>query len=107
MVGTRFDPATNYGGAVALARELDNARLLTLDGWGHVALPRSVCIAAAEARYLVDLTLPAAGTVCQPDTKPFEAPLAAGSVAPGMGSWNAWPLCAVGCPGKVSSISRG
>src|SRR5712691_3820973 len=37
VVGNRFDPATPYEGARALTHDLGNARLLTLDGWGHTA----------------------------------------------------------------------
>lgn len=75
VVGNTFDPATPYEGAVALAHELANARLLTLDGWGHTALLQpSTCAHEAEVRYLVDLTLPAAGSVCRPDFGAFDAP---------------------------------
>ena len=45
VVGTRFDPASPYENAVAVARELPRSRLLTLDGWGHVAFGKSACIA--------------------------------------------------------------
>jgi hypothetical protein len=73
VVGTTFDPATPYVGAVALTHDLANARLLTLNGWGHTALGQpSTCAHEAEVRYLVDLILPAPGTVCEPDIGPFE-----------------------------------
>jgi len=73
VVGTTFDPATPYAGAVALTHDLANARLLTLNGWGHTALGQpSTCAHEAEVRYLVDLTLPAPGLVCKPDIGPFE-----------------------------------
>jgi pimeloyl-ACP methyl ester carboxylesterase len=75
VVGNRFDPATPYEGAVALRHRLADARLLTLDGWGHTALLQpSKCAHDAEVRYLVDGTLPAAGTVCTPDAGPFDVP---------------------------------
>jgi hypothetical protein len=72
VVGNTFDPATRYQSAVALSHELGNARLLTLNGWGHTAtgLP-SACVTAAEIAYVVDVTLPPAGTVCQMDQGPF------------------------------------
>jgi len=74
VVGTTFDPATPYAGAVALTHHLANARLLTLNGWGHTALGQpSTCAHEAEVRYLVDLTLPAPDLVCKPDIGPFEA----------------------------------
>ncbi|MFN2591207.1 MAG: alpha/beta hydrolase [Candidatus Dormibacteria bacterium] len=75
VVGNRFDPATPYAGAQALTGELGNARLLTLDGWGHTAtFQPSTCAHDAMDRYLVDLTLPPVGTVCKPDGGPFDAP---------------------------------
>jgi pimeloyl-ACP methyl ester carboxylesterase len=71
IVGTRFDPATPYANARAAARQLPNSRLLTLNGWGHPALPKSTCIATHIDRYLVTGTLPPPGTTCQPDQQPF------------------------------------
>ena len=71
IVGTRFDPATPYRNARTVARQLPNSRLLTLDGWGHVALPKSACIATYVDRYLVTGALPPPGTVCRPDQQPF------------------------------------
>jgi pimeloyl-ACP methyl ester carboxylesterase len=71
IIGTRFDPATPYGNARALARQLPGSRLLTLDGWGHVALGKSTCIAAYVDHYLVNLALPPPGTTCPPDQRPF------------------------------------
>jgi pimeloyl-ACP methyl ester carboxylesterase len=76
VIGNTFDPATPYQSAVALSHELGNARLLTLDGWGHTALNQpSTCALEAGIRYLVHLQLPAPGTVCRPDVGPF-GPLA-------------------------------
>jgi pimeloyl-ACP methyl ester carboxylesterase len=71
LVGTRFDPATWYGNAQTVSRQLPGSRLLTLDGWGHVALGRSSCLDAHIARYLISGTLPPAGTVCRSDQRPF------------------------------------
>jgi hypothetical protein len=53
IVGTRYDPATPYENAQAVAGQLPRSRLLTLDGWGHVALDKSSCIASHVDRYLV------------------------------------------------------
>ena len=72
VASTTFDPATPYRNAVALSRELGNARLLTVDGWGHTAFFHSSCARDAEARYLIDLRLPAPGSVCRPDAGPFD-----------------------------------
>jgi pimeloyl-ACP methyl ester carboxylesterase len=71
IVGTRFDPATPYANARALARQLPHSRLLTLNGWGHVALGKSACIATYIDRYLVTGALPPPGTTCRPDQQPF------------------------------------
>jgi pimeloyl-ACP methyl ester carboxylesterase len=74
VVGARFDPITRYQGAVTLARLLPRSRLLTLDGWGHVSLPRSACINAHVSRYLLTTQVPPRGTVCLPDVVPFTQP---------------------------------
>jgi pimeloyl-ACP methyl ester carboxylesterase len=71
IVGTRFDPASPYENAVALARELPHSRLLTLDGWGHVAFGKSACIAHHIDRYLLTGALPPPGIACPPDQRPF------------------------------------
>lgn len=74
LVGNRLgDPATPYEGAQRTANKLlANARLLTLDSFGHTAFGQSACVRAAIDRYLVDLALPAQGAVCEPDRAPFE-----------------------------------
>jgi hypothetical protein len=56
---------------VAVARELPGSRLLTLEGWGHVAFGKSVCIARHIDRYLLAGALPPPGTACRPDQRPF------------------------------------
>jgi hypothetical protein len=81
VVGNYFDPATRYESAVSLSHLLANARLLSLDGWGHTAIFKSACIDNAVVRYLVDGTLPPVGTVCKPNMTPFGLPPAAGIAA--------------------------
>jgi pimeloyl-ACP methyl ester carboxylesterase len=71
VVGNRFAPATPYVNARAMARLLPRARLLTLNGQGHVASGLSSCIDAAESAYLLRGALPPRGTVCDPDFEPF------------------------------------
>jgi pimeloyl-ACP methyl ester carboxylesterase len=71
VIGNLFDPATRYQGAVTASNLLPNSRLLTVHGWGHTSLFLSSCADAVQTRYLVDLTLPAPGTVCQQDHVPF------------------------------------
>jgi pimeloyl-ACP methyl ester carboxylesterase len=73
VVGNTHDPNTPYQGAVAMARQLARARLLTLDGYGHTsAADPSACVFGAYVAYLVHLRLPPRGTVCQPDRAPFD-----------------------------------
>ena len=72
LVGTRFDPALAYSNATLVDRELPNNRLLTLNGWGHVALDRSTCIQQRVAAYLITVRLPPVGATCPPDRRPFE-----------------------------------
>ena len=71
IIGNTFDPATRYQGAVIAAGLLPNSRLLTVHGWGHTSLFLSSCADAVQTRYLVNLTLPAPGTVCEQDHVPF------------------------------------
>jgi TAP-like protein len=67
----RRHPVRPRQNAVAVARELPRSRLLTLDGWGHVAFGKSGCIADNIDRYLVAGALPPPGTTCRPDQRPF------------------------------------
>ncbi|GLY06093.1 MULTISPECIES: alpha/beta hydrolase [Actinoplanes] len=65
VVNSRHDPATPYAWARQLTRRLGaRARLLTYDGWGHVAYSHSPCVRAAADRYLTTLALPAIGASC-------------------------------------------
>jgi pimeloyl-ACP methyl ester carboxylesterase len=74
VVGSYWDPATNYSQAVGSSRLLANARLLSSDNFGHTAYGTSACVTAAMDRYLLAKTLPAAGTVCRAE-QPFTEPL--------------------------------
>jgi pimeloyl-ACP methyl ester carboxylesterase len=73
VIGNYFDPATPYAGAQAVSHMLPNSRLLSLDGWGHTSLAKSACINSYITDYLIDTSLPPAGTVCQPDFVPFQS----------------------------------
>jgi pimeloyl-ACP methyl ester carboxylesterase len=65
LVSTTHDPATPYAWGVEVAKELDNATLLTYDGDGHTAYHRgSDCIDAAVDAYLIHGTVPPKGTGC-------------------------------------------
>ncbi|QGQ18628.1 alpha/beta fold hydrolase [Cellulomonas sp. JZ18] len=74
VVGNTWDPATPYGGAVALSRKLPNSRLLSSDSWGHTAYGTSACATGAIDRYLVAGELPAPGAACVGDDQPFPEP---------------------------------
>ncbi|TDP96343.1 alpha/beta hydrolase [Labedaea rhizosphaerae] len=66
------DPETPFDGAQRVVRNLGNARLLALDAYGHGSLGQSACVGQAVDRYFGAGTLPAPGTVCVPDHRPFE-----------------------------------
>lgn len=74
VVGNQFDPATRYQGAVRVSSLLPRSRLLTLHAWGHTSIFRSSCADAAVAAYVLQLALPATGTVCEQDLVPFAPP---------------------------------
>ncbi len=64
VVGTTNDPATPYSGAISLTKALGAAQLLTWDGDGHTAYPKTACITNAVDDYLISLTLPPNGLIC-------------------------------------------
>lgn len=72
VIGNTSDPQTPYEDSVAMSNELADARLLTVDGYGHtVLLNPSTCANQHVSNYFVDGTLPPEGTVCQQDREPF------------------------------------
>jgi len=73
LISRVLDPATPHSGAIAAEQTLGNARLLTIDGWGHgyFVAGKSTCADEATAAYFIDGQLPAAGTVCAEDLPPF------------------------------------
>jgi pimeloyl-ACP methyl ester carboxylesterase len=79
VVGSTWDPATPYAGAVAAASLLPDSRLLSSDNWGHTAYGTSRCVDRAVTRYLVSGTLPPQGTRCTGDVQPYTVPLADGA----------------------------
>ncbi len=73
VVGTTHDAYTPYVDARAEARQLGNARLLTMKGDSHTAYPdNSPCIDRAVYAYLAHGKLPRRGTACE-QRVPFEA----------------------------------
>ena len=65
VVGTRFDPATPYGFTQPYADRWPDARVLTVEGWGHTIIGKSACADDAVARYLGDLAAPDGATAAQ------------------------------------------
>ena len=73
LINQRYDPNTSYANAVRAERYLDNAVLLTHEGYGHLFFQDpSECVEKAMVDYLVDLITPPSGTVCQSDRQPFD-----------------------------------
>jgi pimeloyl-ACP methyl ester carboxylesterase len=68
LIGGTEDPATPYLSAEAVNKELAGSVLLTRKGYGHTSYDKSQCIRQAVDTYLIDLTLPTPGTVCESDS---------------------------------------
>jgi pimeloyl-ACP methyl ester carboxylesterase len=64
VIGSTGDAATPFQQAQAVAADLADGHLLTVDIEGHVALGDSACATEAATRYLVDLIPPPPGTHC-------------------------------------------
>jgi pimeloyl-ACP methyl ester carboxylesterase len=77
VVGSFWDPATNYRGAVSSSRLLPNSALLSSNNWGHTAYGSGVCATAAIDDYLLTGRPPKAGTVCTDAPQPFLTPVPA------------------------------
>ena len=64
VVGGTGDPATPYAWAQAVNQQLSGSVLLTREGNGHTSYNSSACAKQLIDAYLIDLSLPAVGTVC-------------------------------------------
>ncbi len=64
VVGTAGDPVTPLPFAVDLAEALTSGVLVTWQGQGHTAYPRTDCVTGAVNAYLIDLVVPQDGLVC-------------------------------------------
>lgn len=64
LVGGTNDPATPYAWSQSVNKQLAGSILLTRTGNGHTSYGSSVCSQQFEDDYLINLTLPAPGTVC-------------------------------------------
>ena len=71
VVGNHFDGVTDFRGAQAANRQLAGSRLLAYAGWGHTAYGLSKCASDHTDAYLLNVTLPAVGTVCPANPNPF------------------------------------
>ncbi|MEQ0560916.1 alpha/beta fold hydrolase [Amycolatopsis sp. NEAU-NG30] len=67
LANRQGDLETPYGGAQRTERLLANARLLSLDTYGHGSRGKSTCIDTWLDRYFVTGAVPASGTLCTPD----------------------------------------
>jgi pimeloyl-ACP methyl ester carboxylesterase len=64
LVGGTNDPATPYKWAQAVSQQITGSVLLQRVGNGHVSYSISTCAKQIEDAYLIDLKVPAVGTVC-------------------------------------------
>ncbi len=77
VIGTRYDPATPYQATRPYSDLYPDARMVTVEGWGHTTLGKSACADAHITAYLTQLKAPADGSTCQQDRGPFDpAPVA-------------------------------
>ena len=75
VIGNTTDPFLPLNDAIAMTRQLANARLLVLRGYGHTALLNpSTCASNYMTAYFLTGALPPKGTVCRQNLPPFGAP---------------------------------
>ncbi|MGK5678399.1 alpha/beta hydrolase [Actinoplanes sp. URMC 104] len=77
IVGSFWDPATNYQGAVSSRRLAPNASLLSSNNWGHTAYGSGVCATKAIDNYLLTGKVPPDRKTCTDAPQPFTEPLPA------------------------------
>jgi pimeloyl-ACP methyl ester carboxylesterase len=75
VFGTRHDPATPYQATRPYADLYPDARMVTVEGYGHGTIGISACADQKITDYLVRLKAPADESTCTQDYKPF-TPLA-------------------------------
>ncbi|MGY1739412.1 MULTISPECIES: alpha/beta hydrolase [unclassified Blastococcus] len=64
VIGNAGDPVTPLPGAVDMAEDLTNGVLVTWQGQGHTAYPKTDCVTGAVNAYLIDLVVPQDGLTC-------------------------------------------
>ena len=74
VVGTVGDPATPYENTAKLAKALTSGVVITWEGEGHTAFPKTPCITDIVAKYLVALTAPTNDPHCPSDTVVADPP---------------------------------
>jgi pimeloyl-ACP methyl ester carboxylesterase len=75
VVGNTTDPFLPVRDAIAMTRQLGNARLLVVHGYGHTALLNpSTCASTYMTAYFRTGALPPKGTVCRQNLPPFAPP---------------------------------
>ncbi|KAF2013974.1 hypothetical protein BU24DRAFT_395102 [Aaosphaeria arxii CBS 175.79] len=76
FVGNTYDPVTPLTHAKSMSKRFAGSGVLQQDSVGHCTLAApSKCTWKVTQKYILDATLPAEGTVCEPDEVPFEKPL--------------------------------
>ena len=81
VIGTRGDPATPYANAPAMVDRLEDAVLLTWEGDGHTAFPKTDCVNTAVTSYLVDLQVPEDDATCPAADEGASTPAAGSAYA--------------------------
>lgn len=71
LANKQGDLETPYDGAQRTEKLLANARLLTLDTYGHGSRGKSACVDKSLDTYFLTGAVPARGAVCAPDQGPF------------------------------------
>ena len=75
VIGNTTDPFLPLRDAIAMTRQLANARLLVVHGYGHTAfLNPSTCASNYMTAYFHTGALPPKGTVCRQNLPPFAPP---------------------------------
>ncbi|MGY1772044.1 alpha/beta hydrolase [Blastococcus sp. SYSU D00813] len=64
VVGNAGDPVTPLSGSVDMAEDLTSGVLVTWQGQGHTAYPKTDCVTGAVNAYLIDLVVPQDGLTC-------------------------------------------
>ncbi|RRO16036.1 alpha/beta hydrolase [Saccharopolyspora rhizosphaerae] len=66
ILNALHDPATGYNWATNVDSQIEQATMLTYDGWGHGVYDRNECTLNATHAYLVDGVLPQEDAHCPP-----------------------------------------